>query len=416
MNDVKYEPSCMNSFIKHFVDHLLESFPNRLCIIGSTAVTIASNKILSSKYIGQFFSLAQEDGNRVTKDLDLIIDELQLQHLMKWFANYGEMERVVKNDRASYFIRTANKNKLNSRGISCVNHYRLNFRESCKDIGGKMLRDVIGDFFLEIDIIVLLNKTKNAWISITTLIKECSNSWVIHSSMRNVIVWKNKQKRLCYKQFKKPILYAAVEPNKCIGENITINWLIETLKYMKWKENRAIFNEITVNEKVTQYDVIDNKLQFVNDLVYTRKNVEYYKFPDISDIMQTKMYSIECLDKESEELTEQCCVICQEQLLNKPQINLSSFKCGCMQHTKCLVNYVLTYLYDYYEQLIEYDKLSEIEKQDHPRVYMFNDISGEKIIIGNKCPHCNIIAVTNKFGKKVVNSGVSTIDWIFPTV
>ncbi len=404
-----YSESYLNDFVSTFIDKLLSYFTDKVRIIGSCALVLAHNHMIPKKIRKEHKNVMLYSQDKfidkkfvqtITKDIDILIEMSTITELMEWFVYYGKIE--MKNN--SY---PQKNSTLKRRGIQTISSFNIIFDNTSDDIGVNTIlsKNKIDSFSLSIDVTALKNMNNcvcgndqcelfSKKVDLEQLINTYAPNWPIHCSMRNLIVWK-KDSEILINQFKKKIK-STLKTNR-----LTVMWLFETLKYIHWKEHRLASSEVIINTPYSDEEELTNS-QYINNIVYHKINTEYYEFPSLDSIFKT-----ESCTKDDDTL----CTICQESF--RKNTNISYFSCKCLHHTICIVDYMLIYFTDYIKQLNQYEKLPHDIRQSEPRVYHFNDVSGERIIVGHKCPHCQLQILPTKFGNKIIGT-IDKLDWTLP--
>jgi hypothetical protein len=369
---------------KLLIKFLLKTFGKDIVLFGSTALqlgienyTIEKNKHLSSDSIK----------NEIERDIDLIF----------LFRDYGKVITtlldkgvIISSSDVNSTYSCSNQN-LKNKGISRICQVYLNFGKTSNDIAVQMIlaKYKIKTFSFKFDLVFM---TSYRDLSLSKILAKRSKNWSIHCSMRNVYCYLDGDLgNLVFGKLKKKNLHIKIK-----SKSITVNWIIESLKYILWKENRYLLydEQITHENDKTAYGF--NTSQILNSAIFTKKNCEYMDIP--YDLLKNFIEFTEFKNLKNLNL-DGYCVICQENLDNSGIYStIASLKCGCMFHTTCIISMLLPFLKDYMRQISKCEMINNSNNDiRQPTVYQL--LPGGPI--GLHCPNCRGQLFNRKFGEAV---------------
>ena len=251
----------------------------------------------------------------------------------------------------------------------------------------------ITSFKFYIDLVIIRDEYK----TIGESIQHFSSKWPVHCSMRNVICHINDQNNIVIEKLKNGKLCVKMARYQ---KELTVNWLLESMKYIAWKEKRKILYGQQLIHDNSEDSSTFNVNQILNSVIFAKKNYEYFKVPYklLEEFIKFSEFS-----KLNENKKDDCCVICQEELgVNGPPTSVASLKCGCAFHSSCIVSMLIPFVKDYIGQInrcIEYNA-SGFEE---PMVYQNESGAPGAPIgpIGLRCPNCRNQIFNRLFGRKV---------------
>jgi hypothetical protein len=384
-------------FKRLFITHILEMLRENIRLTGSSALKLG----VFENMIEKIDHLPYENTvYEFERDIDIILTLSSYNKVIGILKDKGDIISDGLNLNNPYL-----NGNLTTKGIIRIEKHKLIFNKKTTDIGAKMILEKykILSFSLNIDLVIMHNYSS----SLQTTIDYYSKEWAIHCSMRNICCYIKANCGLFFDTFKKNKLY--IKTNK-FQKKITVNWIIESLKYILWKEQRYLL----YNEKIIHIYDINNKCVFdfnankiLNSAIFMKNNYEYLEIPyellkQFIEFTHIDKLNIDKLniDKLNIDKLNGYCVICQENLNNNClHSTIASLKCGCMFHSSCIILMLLPFLQDYVKQISRCEYINKPSNDiTEPMVYQLLPNKP----IGLKCPNCCNQLFSRSFGKKVI--------------
>jgi hypothetical protein len=372
-------------FKRLFIEHILKTLGKNIRLTGSIACKLG----VFENVIGELDHLPYENTvSELERDIDIILTLSSHNKVINAFVNKGKLISDNPVCKKSYF-----NVHLKKKGIIRIEQYQIQFNKTTADIGAKMILEKynIPYFSFNVDLVIMLNYSN----SLQKTIDYYSKEWAIHCSMRNICCHINTDGSLVFDTFKKKKLYI----KKKIKKSITVNWIIESFKYILWKEQRyLLYNEQIIHKNDKNVSNF-NKNQILNSAVFMKTNHEYFEIPYESLKQFIEFIPVEISINKNKKIDGDC-VICQENLNNNCKTStIASLKCGCMFHSSCIISMLLPFLQEYVKQI---NRCVAINKAScdifEPMVYQLLPNNP----IGLTCPLCRNQLFNRSFGKKVI--------------